>query len=285
MKTPSIGMSAPMAREARPAVSIGTMTLIGVALLVLLFLIGPILIIVMMSFGDTSYIQFPPRALSFKWYAQYFSDVDWMSATWFSLKIALATTVSSTVIGTMASIALIRGAFPGKAAIQAIALSPLVVPHIVIAIALYLFFAPLGLIGNFGGFLIAHTVLALPYVVITVSAALKSFDPILERAALNCGATRLTAFFSVVLPDILPGIAAGAVFAFLASFDEATVAFFLSDTGGKTITRKFFEDIDYNLTPIIAAVATMTIVLSLVLMTGIRALERRTSSNSGKNKI
>lgn len=282
MNTPSIGFSTRLVDEARFPVSVGTMTLIGVALLVLLFLIAPILIIVMMSFGDAAYIHFPPRMLSLKWYAQYFGDVDWMAATWFSLRIACATTICSTIIGTMASIALVRGAFRGKAAIQAIALSPLIVPHIVIAIALYLFFAPLGLVGNFAGFLIAHTVLSVPYVVITVSAALKSFDPMLERAALNCGATRVKAFFSIVLPDIVPGMAAGAVFAFLASFDEATVAFFLSDTGGKTITRKFFEDIDYNLTPVIAAVATVTIVLSLALMAGIRVLERRASGKSKK---
>ncbi|PQV42984.1 ABC transporter permease [Paraburkholderia sp. BL21I4N1] len=283
MKNPSIDLPTQLVGETKFPVSVGTMVLVGIALLVLLFLIVPILIIVAMSFGDASYIQFPPRVLSLKWYMQYFGDVDWMSATWFSLKIACATTISSTVIGSMASIALVRGAFPGKAAIQAIALSPLIVPHIVIAIALYLFFAPLGLVGNFGGFLIADTVLSVPYVVITVSAALKSFDPMLERAALNCGATRVTTFFSVVLPDIVPGMAAGAVFAFLASFDEATVAFFLSDTGGKTITRKFFEDIDYNLTPVIAAVATVTILLSLALMAAIRVLERRASGKSEKN--
>ncbi|CAD6560761.1 ABC transporter permease [Paraburkholderia sabiae] len=278
----TINVSASQVVNSKSPSSVGTLALVGFALLVLLFLIGPILIILVMSVGDASYIQFPPHVLSLKWYVQYLADADWMSATLFSLKVACATTVSSTVIGTMAAMALVRGIFPGKAAIQAIALSPLVVPHIVIAIALYLFFAPVGLVGSFGGFLIAHTVLAVPYVVITVSAALKSFDPILERAALNCGATRLNAFFSIVLPDIVPGVAAGAVFAFLASFDEATVAFFISDTGGKTITRKFFEDIDYNLTPIIAAVATMTIVLSLALMTGIRTLERRASAKSGK---
>ncbi|TCF96484.1 ABC transporter permease [Paraburkholderia strydomiana] len=261
------------------------MALICFSILVLLFLVGPILIIIMMSAGGASYIQFPPHVLSLRWYERYFSDADWMSATWFSLKIAFATTISSTVIGTMASIALVRGSFPGKIAVQAIALSPLIVPHIVIAIALYLFFAPLGMVGSFGGFLIADTVLSVPYVVITVSAALKSFDPILERAALNCGATRAMAFFTVVLPDIVPGMAAGSVFAFLASFDEATVAFFLSDTGGKTITRKFFEDIDYNLTPVVAAVATVTIVLSLILMTGMRVLERRASGKSGKIEI
>ncbi|MEM5346098.1 ABC transporter permease [Paraburkholderia azotifigens] len=285
MNTPTMGFPTRLVGETKLPASVGTMALIGVALLVLLFLIGPILLIVMMSFGDASYIQFPPRMLSLKWYAQYFSDIDWMSATWFSLKIACATTISSTVIGTMASIALVRGAFPGKAAVQAIALSPLIVPHIIIAIALYLFFAPLGLVGNFGGFWIVHTVLSVPYVVITVSAALKSFDPMLERAALNCGATRVMTFFSVVLPDIVPGMAAGAVFAFLASFDEATVAFFLSDTGGKTITRKFFEDIDYNLTPVIAAVATVTIILSLALMAGTRVLERRASAKSEKIEI
>jgi len=257
---------------------LGRWFLNGFAGLVLVFLLLPTLIVIPMSLGDASYIQFPPKGLTLKWYQLYFSDHDWMAATWFSVKIALATTIAATVIGTLASFALVRGNLPGARALQALTLAPLVVPHIVLAVALYLVFAPIGLTGNFVGFAIAHTMLSVPYVMLTVSAALQRFDPALELAALNCGASRAQAFWHVVLPDIAPGVAAGAVFAFLASFDEATVAFFVSGIEGKTITRKLFEDIDYNLTPVIAAVSTVMVVVSLVLMGGVEWLRSRGSN-------
>jgi mannopine transport system permease protein len=237
---------------------------------ILIFLILPTLIVVPMSLGTASYIEFPPRGLTLKWYLDYFRDPDWMAATWFSFQIALATMVVSCVIGTLAAIALVRGKLPGKEVLQALTLTPLVVPHIVVAVAIYLMFAPLGLTGNFFGFLIAHTMLSVPYV-----AVLQRFDVTLELAALNCGATRTQAFFHVVLPNIAPGVAAGGVFAFLASFDEATVAFFISGVGGKSITRKMFEDIDFNLTPIIAAVSTVLVIVSLLMMGGVKWLQRR----------
>ncbi|TGP50917.1 ABC transporter permease [bacterium M00.F.Ca.ET.230.01.1.1] len=235
-----------------------------------------------MSVGTSPYIEFPPRGLTFKWYEAYFSDPDWMAATWFSLRIAVATTFTATIIGTLAAVALVKGRLPAKEYLQALTLAPLIVPHIVIAVSLYLFFAPLGLVGNFYGFVIAHSMLAVPYVVITVSAALQRFDPNLELAALNCGATRVQAFFHIVLPNILPGVAAGAVFAFLASFDEATVAFFISGIEGKTITRKMFEDIDFNLTPVVAAVSTVLTLVALVLMSTIEIARRR--SDHGRRK-
>jgi mannopine transport system permease protein len=257
---------------------VGRWSLNGLVGLVLAFLLLPTLIVIPMSLGEASYIQFPPKGLTLKWYQVYFSDPDWMNATFFSVKIALATTVSATVIGTLASFALVRGNLPGARALQALTLAPLIVPHIVLAVALYLVFAPVGLTGNFIGFAIAHTMLSVPYVMLTVSAALQRFDPALELAALNCGASRAQAFWHVVLPDIAPGVAAGAVFAFLASFDEATVAFFISGVEGKTITRKLFEDIDYNLTPVIAAVSTVMVVVSLVLMGGVELLRSRSAN-------
>lgn len=269
-------------REKRP-LAINAATLIARAAigLILLFLLLPTLIVIPMSIGTSPYIEFPPHGLTLRWYEAYVTDPDWMGATWFSLRIAVATTVSSTIIGTLAAVALIRGQLPGREFMQALALAPLIVPHIVIAVALYLVFAPLGLTGNFYGFVIAHSMLAMPYVVITVSAALQRFDPNLELAALNCGATRLQAFFHIVLPNIRPGVAAGAVFAFLASFDEATVAFFISGVEGKTITRKMFEDIDFNLTPVIAAVSTVLTLVSLVLMSMIEVARRR----SGQGRL
>jgi mannopine transport system permease protein len=242
---------------------------------VVIFLILPTLVVIPVSFGSASYIQFPPRGFTLKWYLDFFRDPDWMAATWFSLKIAVSTTIAATVIGTLGALAMVRGRLPGKEFVQVLTLSPMVVPHIVMAVAIYLVFAPIGLTGNFFGFLLAHTMLSVPYVVITVSAVLQRFDSTLELAALNCGATRTQAFFWIVLPNILPGVAAGAVFAFLASFDEATVAFFISDVGGKTITRKMFEDIDFNLTPVIAAVSTVIMLVSLVLMTGVQLIQSR----------
>jgi mannopine transport system permease protein len=234
--------------------------------LTLFFLILPTLLIIPMSFGTSPFIEFPPRGLTLQWYVKYLSDPDWIAATLFSLRTALATTVVATIVGTLASVALVRGNLPGKAIIQGLTLSPMVVPHVVIAISIYLVFAPLSLTGNFFGFVIAHTMLAVPYVVITVSAALQRFDVSLELAALNCGASRPRAFFSIVLPNILPGVTAGSVFAFLASFDEATIAFFISGIEGKPLTRKLFEDIDFNLTPVIAAVSTVLAVSSILLM-------------------
>ncbi len=266
--------------HSRNGLSIGYLALGALVALILFFLVLPTLIIIPISFGTAQYIEFPPSGLTFHWYNEYLLDPDWISATFFSLKIAAATTLTATVIGTMAAVALVRGNLPGKAVIHALALSPLIVPHIIIAIALYLVFAPLRLTGNFFGFLLAHTMLAVPYVVITVSAALQRFDPTFELAALNCGASRTRAFFSVVLPDIAPGVAVGGVFAFIASFDEATVAFFISGIEGKTITRKLFEDIDFNLTPVIAVVSTLLVAVSLLLMGGIELVRSAKATKS-----
>jgi len=242
--------------------------------IILLFLILPTLIIVPMSFSQTDYLQFPPQGLSLRWYAAYFGDPDWMASTWFSLKIALATALTSTVVGTMASLAFVRGELPFKGVFQVLTIGPMIVPHIVLGVALYLVFAPHQLTGTFSGFLVSHTVLSVPFVMITVVAALQRFDPALELAALNCGAGRGRAFFHITLPMIAPSIGAGFVFAFLASFDEATVAFFISDINGKTIGRKMFEDIDFNLTPTIAAASTVVVLVSMCLIALSFALTR-----------
>ncbi|MDK1378274.1 MULTISPECIES: ABC transporter permease [unclassified Sinorhizobium] len=264
-------------RPSRPHV-LGKLAAGAVIGLILFFLILPTLIVIPISFNSAPYIEFPPSGLTLKWYSEFFSDPDWMAAMLFSLRIAFFTTISATIIGTLAAIALVRGDLPGKSLVLGLALSPLIVPHIIMAIALYLFFAPLRLTGNFFGFLLAHTMLTIPYVVIAVSASLQRFDPVLEMAALNCGANRGRAFFEIVLPHITPGVVTGAVFAFVSSFDEATVAFFISGIEGKTITRKLFEDIDFNLTPVIAVVSTIIVAISIILMGAIRLAQNRTST-------
>ncbi|BBK41703.1 ABC transporter permease [Allostella vacuolata] len=235
-------------------------------LAVLAFLLLPTLIMVPVSFDSVHFIRFPPRDFSLRWYREYLADPEWMAATVFSLQIAALTMLAATVLGTMTAVALERGRLPGREAIRALLLAPLLVPHVVVAIAVYLQFTPIGLTGTTTGFVLIHTALAIPYVVLVVSASLARLDPTLDRAAMNLGASPTRAFFAVTLPLIRPGIFAAAVFAFLSSFDETVVAFFISGDRHKTLTRKMFEDIDMNLSPIIAAASTVIVVVTIALM-------------------
>jgi mannopine transport system permease protein len=230
---------------------------------ILAFLIVPTLIVVPVSFSDTDYLTFPPTRFSMRWYQTYLSDPAWINATLFSFKVAGLTTAFSVVIGTMASLALTRGRVPFKNTINLLLLAPLVVPHIIVGIAVYLQFAPLGLTGSTLGFTLIHTALAVPYVVLVVSAALQRIDFSLEMAALSLGASRWRTYLEVVSPLVLPAVGAGAIFAFLTSFDETVVAFFISSVDNQTLTRKLFEDIDYNLTPVIAVVSTLIVVVTV----------------------
>ncbi len=238
------------------------------------FLILPTLLVAGMSLTPESYIHFPPSALSGRWYAEYFNDPSWIRATLLSFRVAFGTMLLATVVGTMAALAFVRGALPGTEIIRALSLTPLVTPSIVTAVAIYLAFAPIGLTDNYFGFLIAHTILALPYVILVLTASLAGIDSDIELAAMNCGASRFRAFVEVALPNILPGVIAAAVFAFLTSFDEATVAIFIAGAGQQTLTSKLFSDINNYLTPVIPAVATMMVVLSLSLMGAIAAVRR-----------
>ena len=234
--------------------------------IILVFLMLPTLLVIPMSLSPSDYLRLPPSGLSLRWYQAFLSDPDWMDATLFSVEVAACTMVAATLIGAAASVALVRGRFYGRAVVGALLLAPLIVPHIVVAIAIYLQFAPLGLAGTLPGFVLAHTVLAAPYVVLVVSAALQRVPPSLELAGLNLGGGRLRCFLEITLPLILPALLAGALFAFLASFDEAVVSFFLSGVEHKTITRKLFEDIEFNLSPVIAAASTLFVIATVSLM-------------------
>ncbi|MBW3096268.1 ABC transporter permease [Pseudohoeflea coraliihabitans] len=192
-------------------------------------------------------------------------------------------TISSVIIGTMAAIALVRGNVPGKELINVLLLAPLIVPHIIVAIAVYLQFAPLRLTGTTFGFVLIQTALAVPYTVVIVSAALSRLDFSLEMAALNLGASRLRSFVEVTMPLISPAMIGAGVFSFLASFDETIVAFFISGVENKTVTRKLFEDIDFSLSPVIAAVSVIFIALTVGLM-GIGQLVKTQTSRRGMTR-
>ena len=242
---------------------------------VLVFLVGPILLVVPMSLSGAEYLEFPPSSLSLRWYAAYFSDPDWIEPTLFSLKIAALTAVAAAALGCAASLALGRSRIGASSLVGALVAAPMIAPPIIVAVALYLVLSRLGLDGTTLGFVLAHTMLALPLVVFSVSASLRRIDPLLERVALSLGASRIRAILRVTAPLALPGILIGAAFAFITSFDEATVAFFLSTADAKTLPKKMFEGIEWELSPIIAAVSSLLMLVSLALVLVLMLFRRR----------
>ena len=240
----------------------------AICLLVLAFLILPIAIIALLSFSSASYLTFPPPSLGLRWYNAYFGSHDWLDSTWLSVAIAACVVVLSTVLGTLAALGMDRLAPPVRMIVGGLVLSPLIVPGIVMAIGIYYVFARYRLVGTAIGLVLAHTCLAVPFVVTSVMASLASLDRRLERAALSLGATPWGTFRQVTLPLILPGVLTGALFAYIVSFDELIVALFLSGTGAITLPRRMWDDLRFAIDPTIAAVSTLTIALTAALLAG-----------------
>lgn len=259
----------------RRRLSPGRIALVLVAGLVLLFLALPTVIVIPVSLAPSEYLQFPPERLSLRWYAEFLTDAKWLRATLLSLQIGLAVVVVSTVVGTLAALGIVRGLRGGGPWLNALVTAPLIVPTIVYAIAILLFFSKLGLSGSFTGFVLAHSALAIPYVVLIVSAALYRFDASTELAAQSLGATRLQAIWHVTLPSIRSALASGAIFAFLTSFDDATVSFFLANLTDVTLPRKMFENLQFSITPVLAVVATLLTLLTLALVGAAQAMRPR----------
>ncbi len=243
--------------------------------LVLLFLVAPILIIVPLSFSSGSFFHYPLPGFSMRWYHDFFTSSFWLPSVWNSLIVGSAATLLATVLGTLAALGIWRSRFPGQALVLALLISPMVVPSIIVAVGVYFAFAPLGLTDGYSGLILAHTTLAVPFVVVTVLATLSGFDRTLLRAAASLGATPMTTFRRVTLPLILPGVLSGAVFAFAASFDEVVVALLLAGPGQRTLPRQMFAGINDNISLTITAAATMLIAVSLVLMVAVGQLRRR----------
>lgn len=243
----------------------GRVLLRGVSLAILLFLSLPVLLVIPMSFGESTFLEFPPRALSLRWYQTYLGNAPWIWATWRSLQVGLLTMGLSTVLGTAAAVGLARVQFPGKTAVNALILSPIVVPKMVFAIGIYFLYARLDLVGTVTGLVVSHTVLAVPLVVVTVTAALQGVDVRLEQAALTLGAPPWRAFLRVTFPAIRAGILSGALFAFITSFDELIVALFVTGTLYTTLPKKMWDDMLFNVTPTIAAVSSLVIAVTTLL--------------------
>jgi putative spermidine/putrescine transport system permease protein len=243
--------------------------------LVLLFLIVPVLVIVPLSFNSGSFLVYPLQGFSMRWYEALFSSADWMRSLKNSMLIAPAATFLAVVLGTLAAVGLTRAEFRGKALLMTVLISPMVVPVVIIGVASYLFFAPLGMGNSYLSLILVHAVLGVPFVIITVSATLQGFNYNLVRAAASLGASPLTAFFRVTLPLIAPGVISGALFAFATSFDEVVVTLFLAGPEQITLPRQMFSGIRENLSPTIAAAATLLIGFSIALLLTLEWLRGR----------
>ena len=246
------------------------------SILVLLYLLLPVLIVFPLSLSSGTYLSFPPPGFSLRWYVSFFSSRSWIDSALMSLKIAIPVTVLAVLLGTPAAIGLVRGTFWFRRAVDLLVLAPVVVPGIIVAIGTYFVYAQYGLVGHPIALILGHTCLAVPFVVINVSAALQGVDRQLERAALSLGCTPFNTFRSVTLPLILPGVLAGAVFAFITSFDELLIALFLSGTDAVTLPRRMFDEIRYDIDPTIAAVSSLLIIVTTTLMI-VAELQRRRS--------
>ena len=249
--------------------------------IVLLFLISPILAVMPLSFNSESFFTYPMPGYSLKWYEDFFFNPRWTGAVKMSFLVAIATTILATALGTLAALGLARSNFPSKATIMAILISPMIVPVIISAVGMFKFYAQLDLAGTRLGIILAHTALATPFVVITVTATLSSFDKTLMRAGASCGAPPHTVFFKVVMPLILPGMISGALFAFVTSFDEVVVVLFLASPEDRTLPLQMFSGIREMISPTITAAATVLVLISTALLVTVEMLRRRSERLRG----
>ncbi|PWC78465.1 ABC transporter permease [Azospirillum sp. TSH64] len=249
--------------------------------LVFIFLMAPILAIVPLSFSSSTYLTYPLPGLSLRWYEDFLGSARWMNALKNSVIIGVASSMLSMALGTLASLGLAQWKSKWKPLVLAIVLSPMVVPVVITAVGVYFFFAPLGLTGNYLGLILVHTALATPFVVITVSATLQSFDMTLAKAAASLGAPPLLTFRKVILPLILPGLASGALFAFATSFDEVVTVLFLAGPEQRTLPREMFSGIRENISPTITAVAVVLTVISVCMLSTLEILRRRNERLKG----
>lgn len=276
--------------------------------LVFLFLILPIVIIVPLSFNTQPFFTFTPEMLAFeaegyslRWYRSILTTgmvapdapfdwawlVDmWTHAQWIlalrnSLFVGVWSTLLATVLGTLAALGLARSEMPYRTLIMSVLISPMIVPLVITAAGMFFFYSSLNLSQTYLGIVLAHTVLGTPFVIITVTATLVGFDRSLIRAGASLGASPRIVFFRIVMPLILPGIVAGALFAFVTSFDEVVAVLFLAGPEQRTIPRQMWSGIREQISPTILAVATLLVLLSIALLTTLELLRRRSERLRG----
>jgi putative spermidine/putrescine transport system permease protein len=235
-----------------------------IAFIILLFTIAPFLVIIPSSFTAENFVSIPPKGFSLQWYAKMLNMPGLIDSLFFSLQLAVATAVLATGIGTLAALCLAKYKFRGKQMINSLLLSPLTLPSLIIGIAVLIYFSRIGLAGTFAGLLFGHMLITIPYVIRFVLTAMATFDYNLEKAAAIMGAKPGRVFWDITLPLIRPAVISGMVFSFLISFDNVTISLFLVSAQNMTLPLVIFNYIQQNLSPMISAVSTMVIILSLI---------------------
>lgn len=246
----------------------------GLAWIVAIYLLLPISIVIPVSMTDQRFLSLPQEALSLRHYATVLTSPDWLGSIAQSFWIAVASTLLAVVAGTLCAIGCWRLSRRATDLVRLLMLLPIIIPSIVYAVGLYRYFARLGLLDSFAGVVVAHGVTGIPYVVITVSTALAAFDPRLEQAARGMGASLVQTLRWVILPRIAPGIASGAIFAFIHSWDELVIVLFIASRDVFTLPRRIWDGINENLDPAMAAVAVLLILFTLLLLLFDMALRR-----------
>ena len=234
------------------------------AALVLFFLVVPTLIVIPMSFSSASSLTFPPPGWSLRWYEEFFSTAQWQDATWVSIRVAALTMLLATPIGTAAAYGLHVGRFRWSTALYGTIIAPLMVPVILIALGVYFLYARLDMVNTIPGLVLVDTILAVPFVLVTVGAGLQSYDMNQEMVARSLGASRLRAFLTVTLPQIRYSVIAGALLAFIVAFDEVVIALFISGGEGATLTKRMFSSLRDEVDPTIAAISTILIFVATI---------------------
>lgn len=283
-------------------------TYLVICALIFLFLIAPILVVIPLSFNAEPYFTFTEKMLKLdptgyssrwydllltfgmqapeaprdgSWWSDAWANAHWISAAKNSVIIGFFSTILATALGTLAALGLSRPEMPFRRAIMAVLISPMIVPIIITATGMFFFYSATGLANSYLGIILAHATLGIPFVIITVTATLVGFDHSLTRAAANLGANPRTIFFRVTMPLILPGVISGALFAFVTSFDEVVVVLLVAAHDQQTIPRQMWNGIREQISPAILSVATILVIISVLLLTTVELLRRRSERLRG----
>lgn len=248
----------------RNPVNISWVLLYSYAAVAIIFTLLPVLMIFPFAFNSAQYLSFPPQGFSLQWFAAFFQEPSWVRAAVKSLEIAVATTIVSVICGTLAAFAVVRKKMRYGNAVSIFLLFPMIGPHITFAIGIFGIFSRLNLAGTTVGLVLAHSAMAVPFVYINVASRLSTFDASLERAAQSLGASQVQCFLRITAPIIAPAIIAGGVFAFIISWDEFIITYFVADTGTQTLPLRFFSGIQYGV-DVTAAAAAVLVLFALAL--------------------
>lgn len=269
-------------RTARAAERAGSALLSVFLIGMLAFLLLPILFVIPLSFSAGDFFIYPMPGLSLRWYDEFFRNPAWIDSLQNSVVVAVSTMALATILGTLAAIGLWQSRSRLSMAVLVVLVSPLIIPVVVVAIALFFLYARLGFANSMWSLVTGHTSIALPLVVLTVAATLQTYNPNLTRAALSLGASPIRAFFDVMLPLIAPGVATGALLAFATSFDECVLSLFLGSPEQRTLPRQLFSGLRESITPVVAVAATLIIVLASALLVASLLLRARAAKLRGE---